>query len=71
MFGKGKIKKKDADEELIHRIHQLKKEKDRMNALMKNSVDINDGIFADQACTEGKYFFLLREARQRKIRGIH
>ncbi|SET13427.1 Protein of unknown function [Salinibacillus kushneri] len=71
MFGKDKIKKKSIDEELIQKIHQLKIEKNRMSTLIKNSVDLNDGVYVDQECINGKYFFLLREARYRKVKGIH
>ncbi|MBB6454379.1 hypothetical protein HNQ94_002861 [Salirhabdus euzebyi] len=71
MFGRKKIKKKDLDEELLMKIHLFRKEWNNLNDILENSIEPSEKGLFDQAVSRAKYFFLLKEARNRHIKGMH
>ncbi|MRG87921.1 YaaL family protein [Salinibacillus xinjiangensis] len=71
MFRKKRVKKKELDKELIYKIGVLKNEWNTMSDLLKNRIDLSDQADVEQSCLKGKYFFLLKEARYRQVKGMH
>jgi hypothetical protein len=55
------------DEKLIEQIKQMKKEWDRQSTLNELSFDPFGEIEVETKIARAKYFFLLREAKQRHI----
>ncbi|UFT99462.1 YaaL family protein [Radiobacillus kanasensis] len=66
MFGK-KIKRKEIDEQLLDRTYQLKHEWMSLKSIIEKSVEPSEQGLFDLAIAEAKYFYLLKEARHRKI----
>jgi hypothetical protein len=71
MFGKKKVKRKDIDEELLRKIHKYRIEYNNLNEILTNSIDPTEQGLFDQSISRAKYFFLLKEARYRQIKGTH
>ncbi len=69
LFGKRKIKKREVDEEILNKIRQYQTNWNHINELMKNSLEPSESSLYDQAVSKSKYFFLLREARSRNLKG--
>jgi hypothetical protein len=71
MFGKKKVKKRDIDEELLRKITKYRIEYNNLNDILTNSIDPTEQGLFDQSISRAKYFFLLKEARYRQIKGNH
>ncbi|MFC4324334.1 YaaL family protein [Litchfieldia salsa] len=63
---KGKLRK-EFDEILLHQVESLKDEWMRQKRLIEKSIDPAEDVLNDLRIAESKYFFLLREAKQRKL----
>jgi hypothetical protein len=65
--GRKKIKKSDIDEQLLADIFRLKKEWMNIESIINQSIDASEWGLHDLSVVKVKYFYLLREARNRKI----
>ncbi|CAI9395267.1 MULTISPECIES: YaaL family protein [Bacillaceae] len=63
---KGKLRK-DFDEKLLVQFNHLKKEWLNDKSLLDKSFDPSDEVISAAKLSEAKYFFLFKEAKQRKI----
>ncbi|WP_078543229.1 YaaL family protein [Litchfieldia alkalitelluris] len=63
---KGKLRK-DFDEKLLQQLEHLKEDWMKQKLLIEKSIDPSEEILNDLRLAESKYFFLLREAKQRKL----
>ena len=63
---KGKLRK-EYNQELFSQLEIAKKEWMRQKSLIENSVEPSDDILNELKVAETKYFFLLREAKRRKV----
>ena len=70
MFGRKKVKKRDIDEKLLQDIYRAKEEWVDMNIIVKRSLEPDDRSYYLLSVAEAKYFYLLREARHRKINAL-
>lgn len=61
-------KKKEIDQQILQEIFRLKKERMELNSIIDKSIEASEVIMNDLSVLEAKYFYLLREARYRKIR---
>ncbi|MFC4402300.1 YaaL family protein [Gracilibacillus xinjiangensis] len=67
MFRKKKIKKEVIDQELLHTIYQLKNEWTNLEDIMARSIEPSERGQFDLAVAKAKYFYLIREAKYRRI----
>lgn len=68
MFFRRKEKlRKEFDEKLLFQLEYLKEEWMRQKNLIEKSIDPSDGVLYELKLAESKYFFLLREAKCRRI----
>ncbi|MEH7383756.1 YaaL family protein [Bacillus sp. JJ1533] len=63
---KGKLRK-EFNQQLFSQLEIAKKEWMRQKSLIEKSVEPSDDILNELKVAETKYFFLLREAKRRKI----
>ncbi|MBD8071524.1 YaaL family protein [Bacillus sp. PS06] len=63
---KGKLRK-EMDEELLRQLEILKEDWMKQKILIEKSIDPAEDILNELKLAESKYFFLLREAKQRKL----
>lgn len=70
MFGSKKVRKKDLDEQLLTEIFKVKKEWGSIKSIVERSVEPSESGIFDLSVAEVKYFYLLREARHRKISAL-
>ncbi|MFP3721640.1 YaaL family protein [Niallia circulans] len=63
---KGKLRK-EFDEKLLVQFSHLKKEWLNDKSLLDKSFDPSDEVISESKLSEAKYFFLFKEAKQRKI----
>lgn len=63
---KGKLRK-EFDEKLLVQFSHLKKEWLNDKSLLDKSFDPSDEVISEAKLSEAKYFFLFKEAKQRKI----
>ncbi|KGX94038.1 hypothetical protein N781_00010 [Pontibacillus halophilus JSM 076056 = DSM 19796] len=70
MFRKRKYKamREEANSQLLDHIERLKNERLYLRKIMEHSIEASEDGRLDVAMTEAKYFYLLREARQRNVR---
>ncbi|MCD5325576.1 MULTISPECIES: YaaL family protein [Pontibacillus] len=71
MFRRKKFKKEEYDRQLLDEIQRLKQEWESLERIMEHSIDASEKGLMDLRLVEAKYFYLLKEARQRKIRANH
>ncbi|KZZ83212.1 YaaL family protein [Bacillus sp. SJS] len=64
---KGRLRQ-DFNQQLIDLLMKNKSEWNRQKQLVEKSVEPSEEVLFDLKVAESKYFFLLREAKQRKIR---
>ncbi|WP_338779237.1 YaaL family protein [Metabacillus sp. FJAT-52054] len=64
---KGRLRQ-DFNQQLINLLMKNKSEWNRQKQLVEKSVEPSEEVLFDLKVAESKYFFLLREAKQRKIR---
>ncbi|RCW64601.1 YaaL family protein [Saliterribacillus persicus] len=67
MFDSKKIKKDMLDQEILDTIFSLKKEWHELQFIMDRSVEPTEEGLHELAVVKAKYFFLLREARNRNL----
>ncbi|MBA2174688.1 YaaL family protein [Halobacillus locisalis] len=70
MFGKKKRIQKEIDQQLLVNIKKLKKEWEQLNRIIEQSIDPSDEGLQDLALVKAKYFYLLREARNRELSAL-
>lgn len=70
MFAKGKKIKKEMDQELLTNLKKYKSEWESLNRIIERSIEPSDEGLQDLAVVKAKYFYLLREARQRGINAL-
>lgn len=70
MLGKKKRIKKEMDHELLLNIKRMKQEWEALNTIIEQSIEPSDDGLKDLAMVKAKYFYLLREARFRKINAL-
>ncbi len=63
---KGKLRK-EFSQELFSQLEIAKKEWMRQKSLIEKSIEPSDDILNELKVAETKYFFLLREAKRRKV----
>ncbi|MEH7387795.1 YaaL family protein [Bacillus sp. JJ1521] len=63
---KGKLRKQ-FNQELFSQLEIAKKEWMRQKSLIEKSVEPSDDVLSELKVAETKYFFLLREAKRRKV----
>nr|WP_309101787.1 YaaL family protein [Fredinandcohnia onubensis] len=63
---KGKLRQ-EYNQELFSQLEIAKKEWMRQKNLIEKSVDPSDDVLNELKVAETKYFFLLREAKRRKV----
>ncbi|MEK5440152.1 MULTISPECIES: YaaL family protein [unclassified Fredinandcohnia] len=63
---KGKLRK-EYNQELFSQLEMAKKEWMRQKNLIEKSVEPSDDVLSELKVAETKYFFLLREAKRRKV----
>lgn len=68
MFKKKRIKKAEQDQKLLTDITRLKTELATTRKIIEQSVDPSDKGLFDLSVLEAKYYYLLREARNRNVR---
>lgn len=67
MFGKKKLKKAEYDQQLLTHMNDLKQEWITLRNIMEQSIDFSEKGTYDLHVVEAKYYYLLREARYRKL----
>ncbi|WP_270182931.1 YaaL family protein [Alkalihalobacillus sp. CinArs1] len=60
--------RKEADEHLIQALQELKEVWNKQKEIVGRSVEPSGAVLARLKLDEAKYFFLLKEAKRRKIR---
>lgn len=63
---KGKLRQ-EYNQELFSQLEIAKKEWMRQKSLIEKSVEPSDDVLNELKVAETKYFFLLREAKRRKV----
>ncbi|EIJ80124.1 hypothetical protein PB1_07182 [Bacillus methanolicus PB1] len=59
--------RKEFDEKLIWQLEELKKQWENQKSLVEKSFDPSEDVICHTKLAEAKYFFLFKEAKQRKI----
>ncbi|QTN01650.1 DUF2508 family protein [Sediminibacillus dalangtanensis] len=67
MIGGKKIKKSQVDEQLLDDIFKSKEEWKSIKSIIERSVEPSEHGIYELTVAEAKYFYLLREARVRKV----
>ncbi|SDM39417.1 YaaL family protein [Sediminibacillus halophilus] len=67
MIGGKKIKKSQVDEQLLDDIFKSKEEWKSIKSIIERSVEPSEHGVYELMVAEAKYFYLLREARIRKV----
>ncbi|MDL4839139.1 YaaL family protein [Aquibacillus sp. LR5S19] len=70
MLSSKKIKKNEVDKQLLDDIFKLKNEWMNLKSIIERSFEPSEIGLYDLSIAEAKYFFLLREARHRKISAL-
>ncbi|SES15254.1 Protein of unknown function [Gracilibacillus ureilyticus] len=70
MFRKRKVKKEVMDQELLQTIYHLKNEWANLEDIMGRSIEPTERGLCDLAVAKAKYFYLIREAKRRKISAV-
>lgn len=67
-FFKKKNIKKEFDQKLIHTLVTTKEELERHSTLLEKSYEPHSDLYAQVTLQKRKYYFLLKEAKKRKVR---
>jgi hypothetical protein len=68
MFFQRKDKlRREFDDKLLSQLEYLKDDWMRQKNMIEKSIDPSDAVLYDLKVAESKYFFLLREAKSRKL----
>ncbi|SFL75319.1 Protein of unknown function [Gracilibacillus orientalis] len=70
MFRSKKVKKAELDQECLDKIFQLKKEWNYLDDILNRSIEPSESGQFDLAIKKAKYFYLLREAKVRRLSAI-
>ncbi|MRH45153.1 DUF2508 family protein [Aquibacillus halophilus] len=70
MLGNKKMRRKEIDENLLEELFRLKNEWMNLKSILERSIEPSEIGLYDLSVSEAKYFFLLREARKRKISAL-
>ncbi|PWU70112.1 MULTISPECIES: YaaL family protein [Gracilibacillus] len=62
-----KIKKAAMNQQLLTNIYQLKKDWKNLESIMERSIEPTEQGRFDLALAKAKYFYLLKEAKYRKV----
>ncbi len=65
-WNKGKLRK-EYDTKLLNQLEELKEDWMKQKQLIEKSIDPSEEVLYDVKVAESKYFFLLREAKNRKL----
>ncbi|MDP4553522.1 YaaL family protein [Alkalihalobacillus macyae] len=60
--------RKQADQSLLQTLHELKDVWNKQKEIVERSVEPSGAVLAKLKVDEAKYFFLLKEAKRRKVR---
>ncbi|WP_186576830.1 YaaL family protein [Aquibacillus kalidii] len=71
MFSSKKLSRKVVDEQLLNDIYKLKDEWMSLKSIIERSVEPSEIGLYDLSVAQSKYFFLLREARNRNLSALH
>lgn len=63
---KGRLRN-EFDEKLLTQLHRFKEQSQRQKLLLEKSFDPSEEVICDTKIAEAKYFFLIREAKQRNV----
>ncbi|MDO3662991.1 YaaL family protein [Bacillus sp. C28GYM-DRY-1] len=67
-FLRKKTLRREFDEKLIEQLFKQKEEWNRQKKLVEKSLEPSDEVLYELKIAEAKYFFYLREAKQRNIK---
>jgi hypothetical protein len=70
MFGRKKVKKKEIDQRLLSDINRLQHDWTNLKNIIEHSVDPTEEGMRDLALAQAKYFYLIKEARHRKLSAL-
>jgi hypothetical protein len=59
--------RKEYDEKLIHQLEAIKHSRQQQKSLLEKCLEPSDEVIWEMKLVEAKYFFLLKEAKQRKV----
>lgn len=63
---KGRLKKQ-FDERLVEQLEAMRNEWIKQKELIEKSIEPSEDVLMDAKMTEAKYFFLIREAKRRRV----
>ncbi|GGJ80194.1 hypothetical protein GGR02_003412 [Anoxybacillus voinovskiensis] len=63
---KGRLKKQ-FDERLVEQLEAMRNEWIKQKELIEKSIEPSEDVLMDAKITEAKYFFLIREAKRRRV----
>ncbi|CAM4034416.1 YaaL family protein [Mesobacillus zeae] len=70
LFSRKKRLRKEFDEKLLVQLDELKADWSNQRNLVEKSFDPSDEFIAEAKLAEAKYFYLFKEAKERKVRLI-
>ncbi|WP_226582427.1 YaaL family protein [Halobacillus litoralis] len=70
MFGRKQRIKREMDQELLMNLKKMKYEWESLNTIIEQSIEPSEEGLQDLALIKAKYFYLLREARYRRINAL-
>ncbi|MCL6587545.1 MAG: YaaL family protein [Anoxybacillus sp.] len=59
--------KKQFDERLVEQLEAMRNEWIKQKELIEKSIEPSEDVLMDAKMTEAKYFFLIREAKRRRV----
>jgi len=59
--------KKQFDERLVEQLEAMRNEWIKQKELIEKSIEPSEDVLMDAKITEAKYFFLIREAKRRRV----
>jgi Protein of unknown function (DUF2508) len=63
---KGRLRN-EYDEKLLTQLQRFKEQSQRQKLLLEKSFDPSEEVICETKIAEAKYFFLIREAKQRNV----
>jgi hypothetical protein len=63
---KGRLRN-EFDEKLLTQLQRFKEQSQRQKLLLEKSFDPSEEVICETKIAEAKYFFLIREAKQRNV----
>lgn len=59
--------RKQFDERLVEQLEAMRNEWGKQKELIEKSIEPSEDVLMDAKITEAKYFFLIREAKRRRV----